>query len=419
MDNRCAKVGRDDGWILFSVTLVITILFIVVTMLLTAATQHAFEASKFQARNKAMHVADAGVNAYVHELARTGEDFIPRLGPVDMGDGSTWEVEATRAEYHSVPIKPLTVTSVGTIPSLGVTRTVVAEIRQPSFADYQIVSHVSLTLDSESVMNGSVRTNGDLSNAGSIAGRAEAHKEITGSGTFRGGEFQETPAIDFASIGSDIEKMYGDARESGSGYYRATDGVDGNKGYQVTLSGSQVLIDKVSNVDIGTGELTTQPEATISAPSSGVLCFDDTVWVSGEYSCALTIVANNIYIIDNVESSPGGQGVLGLIARHSVIVPSWREAMPEDLVIQAALLAANGTTRADLIEGRIKRSLTIIGSQTTRDGMDYVRFSPEGEVIAGFRERTYTYDPRLAITPPPMYPRIKDGSYKVSSWLEG
>lgn len=39
-------------------------------------------------------------------------------------------------------------------------------------------------------------------------------------------------------------------------------------------------------------------------------------------------------------------------------------------------------------------------------------------VISGFREREYTYDPRLDFDPPPMYPQIKDGSLKVNTWIE-
>ncbi len=148
--------------------------------------------------------------------------------------------------------------------------------------------------------------------------------------------------------------------------------------------------------------------------------FNDTVWVSGTYGAKVTIASGrDIYIPDHIEpSGSNSKFTMGLIASQEIIVPSWYPSMPDRLKITAAMLAQNGAIRADMHMGTTRTRATITGSMAYRTYSGFATYSGNS-VVAGFRDRTYTYDPRLDIDPPPMYPQIKDGSLKISTWIEG
>jgi hypothetical protein len=155
-----------------------------------------------------------------------------------------------------------------------------------------------------------------------------------------------------------------------------------------------------------------------------VLYFDDKVWVRGTYSTKLTIVSgsDSIWINGNIEPSDlGSVHICGLIAQDSVIVPSWyplTPQFPQDVEVVAALLAQKGKVEADMQTGAFRNSIRILGSMAYSEQGGFVSVNTwSGAQVAGFRERTYEYDERLEVEPPPYYPRLRDGTLKVSTWF--
>ncbi len=409
MDNpRMSPLTRDEGWVLFTVMVSVIVLFLLVTMLLTTTIQQTLETQRYLARTTAVHIADAGVNAYLYELKHNGGVYIPSLGPTTMDQG-TWSVTATPP--NATTGDPLVLHSTGIVPGLEVTRTIVAEVRTPTYADYAVLIDDDYALGVGGTILGKLRANGDVTNSGRITGRAEASGSLGGSGDYDGGRQGGLPEVDFAQVTADIAAIRAEAQSLGTSYPAS-----GSQGYQVILNGTSVQIKRVTAVNSTTGRLTTTTYATTTVPAPGVFYFDDTVWVSGNYSAAITIAAKKFILAQDLRpQSESAVHVLGLVSSGDISFPLWYSASeyPTNLWVQAALLAQNGGIGAEFRNGSYKNSIMIRGSRAFRTLVGFQSGSSE------YRTRTYEYDVRLEATPPPMYPQIKDGSLKLSTWLEG
>jgi hypothetical protein len=83
------------------------------------------------------------------------------------------------------------------------------------------------------------------------------------------------------------------------------------------------------------------------------------------------------------------------------------------------MLSQSGRIYADTKQGVFRNSIVITGSETYYDANGgFVVVDSYGNSVAGFLNRTYTYDQRLDDFPPPKYPIIQDGSLKVNTWIE-
>lgn len=426
---RTRQAVRDDrGIALATVVSMSAILFMLVTVLLllsshlTSTTQHQ------TASTKAMHMADAGLNAYLYELRRNPTYYAtnPTLGPTSLEDG-TWTVTA---ESTGGPGAPVLLSATGSIPSMSATRTVVAQVRFPSYAEYMFLTDADINIGSGARILGTIRSNGQITNAGTVTGDALARRSITenGSGTdavdggprrIRGTRKPNQTLVDFNQVTADLNVMLGVAQADGT-YY----GSSGAQGYQVVMSGTSVVISKVTG-GTTTGNLTTTLLATVEVPAQGVLYFNDNVWVRGTYATKLTIVAagsrGNIYVKGHIMPSDEGRPfTCGLIAENSILVPSWypTQYLPTDLDVQAALLALNGGIEAEYVTGQVRNSVHFKGAMAYRTFSGFALSYTNGTVAAGYNARTYEYDKRLEIEPPPYYPRLRDGSLKVSTWFE-
>lgn len=425
-ERRSARIGdsvlrlvmrlRDDSGItLATVMAVASILFMLTTMILMLSSNLMTNTRSQEGRTKALHAADAGLNAYLYELRRNPTYFVgnPTLGPTTLGD-TVWEVTSTAP----VGTEPLKLTAIGTVESLGTVRVVQATVRFPTYADYMFLSDDYHNFGSAAVVYGKVRSNKYIINAGTFKNESYAVGTITGSGTFEAPKYPGSAVVDFAQITRDLDDMKTVATASSTYYPSAT----GQIGYQVVLQGTNAVLNKVTAENSTTGALTTTYIRTVAIPSTGVLYFDQDVWVSGNYAAMVTIVAGgtsgspkNIYIPDIVTATYTDRPfTCGLIAKGEVIVKSWYTAMPTNMRIEAAMLAQSGSVRAELKSGKTKSSLVIEGSMSDKIFGGFVY----SDNSAGFLSRSYTYSQRLNIYPPPFYPRVRDGVLKVSTWVE-
>jgi hypothetical protein len=292
-----------------------------------------------------------------------------------------------------------------------------AQVRFPTFADYMFLANADINIGLDAVINGKVRSNGNINNLGICEGRAIAAGNVTGStglDRLRAGFDKYQPRIDFATVTTDLTTIRTVATSNGH-YFAAS----GSSGYRMTLSGVRYKVERVTAVS-GTGVLSTVlVRDWTNIPTTGVLYFSDNVWVLGDYAAMVTIgTSKTAYIPDNlVPTNADTPFTCGIIATNDIIVPTWYASLPDDMNVRAALLAQTGAVYGELKSGYIKTKFTIWGSMAYTNYGYFASYSGS-TVVAGFRSRSYNYDPRLDLYPPPMFPTVKDGSLKVTSWIE-
>jgi hypothetical protein len=431
---------RDDGMALATVMAMSVILFLLATTLVMVATQQQIMTSAFIARNKALQVADAGVTAYLYQLRYDSTYYVahPTMGPTATTEGS-WTVTASRASASG----PITLRSVGEIPSLGSKRTIVATVRFPSFSDYMIVMNESYDLSPGFKVIGKVYSNGDVTNDGEITGHVYAKGDVSGSGTFDAGYTERCvkPTIDFSGVSADMALLKAAAQNTGTYFPPASGGI----GYRVVLSGNGGYYQKVTAVNGTTGNLTlsgTQTAFTIPAPPlDGVLFFDDEVWIDGTYSRPVTVVSSSNQV-DNSNSGSGGikgpspntnsafyivgrlmpsdtnsTAVCGLVAPGDTSIPIWYDTIQNlyhntgtEFDVYAAMISQNGTLHVDNDNFHSIAKLYVRGSRTGQQAGNFSGL-PGGGLV-------FEYDFRFDQQSPPLFPIIRDGSMTVDSWIE-
>lgn len=428
---RPAKPGRGEGALsamlrdesgiaMILVMGVMVLLFLLATMLLVTSSYMTSAVRNQEARTKSVHIADAGLNAYLYELRRDPTYFAthPTLGPTDQDDGR-WVVAVTAPTTST----PLTLRAVGSLRSRPTSVTVVATVRFPTFADFMFLSDADINVGPDARIVGKVRSNGTVNNNGEITGATYARNTITGSGLFGtalpGGsvtKYPNSPRVDFAQVTADTDLIRAAAQGAGS-YY----GASGALGYRVTFNGTLYSVEKVTG-GTNTGNLVTSPVAggtNVPIPPVGVIYLLDDVWVRGTYSAPVTVCGSrDIYVPENLRpTSMNSKATAGLVAQRNIVVPTWYPSVPNDMTLTAALLAQTGTVYGDLSQHVLKDRITITGSSSYFTYGYFAQVSGS-TVIRGWRQRVYTYDQRLDDYPPPRYPVLHDGSLKVDTWME-
>jgi hypothetical protein len=446
-----AAFARDDAGIAMALVVAVAgILFVLLTALVTVTVQQGTDTSNRFNRAEVLDVADAGISAYVRMLRDNWYSY--ESTPAMTGttsNGGSWIVTCTSPAPGSSTIK---LVSIGTVPAQGLHRTVTAYIRPPSFADYMFLINTSITFGATAIVNGKVHSNGDVTvNSGGViygtVSVSSTHTITGNSSAFQGSPPQITNAkqVDFTTITTDLSNMKTIATAQNAYFADAGTSTVTKKpflGYDVDLNGANYTTSKIyaQNPTSGLTSLETSTAVTRSIPASGVLFFDEPVWVSGTYSKSICIgdsiqtvdsastpatsasAASGLpnsafYLFDNltpVNPSDTGQ-MIGLVAPGDISFPSWYNysGSPTSYTVQAALLSQKGGIHADIQSGRSKNQLNIYGSMVAQTPATFVSGSD------GFGARTYNYDTRFAIRTPPLYPRpiaYGGSALIVSSW---
>jgi len=402
----------DRGTTLMTVMATTSILFIMATTLMTVVAYQSQVTALRVGRVRATHVADAGINAYLYVLRN---DFDTYQANLDTGWVTVSGVERYRVRV--VPPangKPLTLYSTG-VAGDG-TQTIAATVRFPTFGDYMFLAGSDLAIAGDARINGQVRSNGSIDNQGQITGKVTAGGTVTGNGSFDRGYLENQPIVDFNQVLTTMDGIRTAAGLS-STYFPAS----GAYGYRVVVNGTSMVVDKITD-GITTGDFVTVPVTAFTIPASGVVYFADNIWIQGAYGNSVTIVSDgDIYLTgDYLPADPNSTITSGLIAKDNIIVPSWYRSVKDTMDINAALLSQSGRIYADIKQGVIRSRINITGalSYFISGGVfgSYDKFT--GQPVSGFRQNVYTYDQRLNLNPPPMYPTIRDGSLKVDTWIE-
>jgi hypothetical protein len=258
-----------------------SILFVMATTLMMIVGYQQQATAMRVGRVRAMHVADAGINAYLYKLRNEYSTYLSNL---DTG----W-VTVSGVEKYRVLAVPPTIDAPLTLYSTGVagdgTQTIAATVRFPTFGDYMFLSGASLIVAGDANVDGQVRSNGSIESQGHITGKVTAGGTVTGNGRFDRGYVENQPIVDFNQVLAtmdDIRTVAGDS----STYFPAS----GALGYRVVVNGASVVVDKVTG-GVSTGNLVTEPVGSFTIPASGVAYFADDVWIEGSYSAPITFVA--------------------------------------------------------------------------------------------------------------------------------
>jgi hypothetical protein len=426
--------ARDDSGIAMATVVASgAILFVLTTMLITLAVFNSSQTHRQEARVKALHMADAGLNAYLYHLRRDGHDYAltnPTIGWTNLDDGR-WSVQATTFTTST----DVQIRAVGAIPGEPATRTVVANVRFPTYAEYMFLRDDYINIGANAVIGGKVRSNTWIKNLGQVLGLIEVYGSAaggtlsplpmgppnaqgTGGPAAHPGWVDNMEKVDFNKISAKMDVMKTLATSAGT-YFAA---VTGNAGYLITFSGTQASIKQIRTVNSSTGAFTFIGTEVIKAiPGNGQFYFDQDVWVRGDYNAqAMVAGSRDIYIPENLQPTGGltNRATLGVVAQRDIIVPSWYSSMPQNVIITAAMLANTGSIHADIRTGTFRTSATITGSMSDRLNGGFVQVDASGNQVGGFSSRVYNYDNRLKYNTPPNYPTLDTGMLNVDSWIE-
>jgi hypothetical protein len=458
--------------------LVITTSFIIIIYGLLFALSIQVDFSNRQiASERALSIAEAGVNYYKWHLAHDPEDYTDGTGdPVGEAPYGPFiheyrDPQGSLMGYYSLMITPPQEGStIVTIESTAwsdqypkVKRTISAQYGIESMAIYSFLSNSSTWYGVGSTINGRVHSNNGIRMDGtntSVVSSAqldymcgsetgchppERHDGVWGSGGDQDLWQFPVPYVDFDSIALDFSNMRDQAQSDGlylddshaDGYHLvfASDGTvtvytvtstDRTRAYSIPGQGlgqfgqggcrnSYQIID--SEVFLGTYNVSDVP----------IIFIEDDIWVEGQVRGRITVAAVDfpiqsssavIYVPNNITyTTYDGSDMLGIVAQNDIY---FTRSVPEYFQVDAIMMAQNGTVMrhgyfnwCGGTSEAVKEKLTINGSVISYF-KSYWNFGEGPE--SGFREREINYDSNVLFEPPPYFPT--SGQYEIISWTE-
>ncbi len=403
-------------------------------------------AQLFEERSeRALEVAEAGVNYYLWHLAHNPSDYQdggiggagPSYGPYAHNyydnDGNllgTYKLTITPPSNGSTIA---TVQSIGQVTGLPGSRTVLAQLGQPSFSNYIFLSNTELNFSATSTTTGPVFSNVGIQFNGTNNGPVTAarrtyvsaydgntHAGVWGAGGPTSQWAYPVPSIDFTSVTVNLSNLQTLAQASGGVYLNGS----GALGWYLSLrSDGTIDIYKVTS-ETGAG-ITKTFVRNQAAPTNGILFSTENLWLSGtNWPGRITIAAaklpdnsatrKTIKLVDNLTyAAKDGSAVIGLVAQADIFVPAY---VPNTLEINAAVLAQYGSVGYDTSNGGLKASFTLYGGIAQNQNNYGFKTLGCGSYCTGFPTTAYNFDSHLIYAPPPQFPTT--GNYSVLNWRE-
>ncbi len=447
--------------------LVITGAFIIVIYGLLILLSVQLDLSNRQIANeKALHIADAGINYYLWHLTEDPADFQDDTGGPGPYIHEHTDSEGNVVGSYSLVITPGEGSTAVTIESTGYTseypnlkRTIQARYGMISLTNYAVLQNGNLWFGNEVTLNGPIFSNGGIRHDGVNTSTVQSAKETYTCGIETGcieptekpgiwgnggpSELWEFPvnAIDFDSITIDFNQMKTDSQTSG--LYL---GPSGEQGYHLVFnSGGTVSVNKVTATDffkaysyeygcVNLYEVIIDEEYIGDYPidENGIIFVEDDLWVDGVLNGKTTLVAArfpvdtdnvDVFIVDNLTYlDKSGDHTLGTISQRDII---FGRDVPDYFEVNGALLAQKGRVLRHHYGyfkckspggNKIKKEFSFFGS-TISSQRAYWNFSggPQNPA-AGFQETIFNYDTSLANNPPDYFP--EHGNLELISWEE-
>lgn len=462
----CQRGSATPAILVISASFIIVIyglLFVLGVQMDTANRQAASE--------KALNIAEAGINYYKWHLAHA---------PGDYKDGQTVngpylheyrDPEGSLIGYYSLDIvPPQNGSTIVTIHSTAWTtnypkikRVIKAEYGIPSLAEYSFLSNASSWYGVGSAVNGHIHSNNGIRMDGTNTSLVTSAQETYMCGSETGclppkskpgvwGDGGDKalwkfpiPYVDFDTISLDFDEMKTAAENSG--LYL---GPSNSRGYHILfLSDGSVQINKVITTSsikgysvpgqglgafgVGGCRDTNQiiaseiPIGVYNLSETPIIFAEDNLWVEGSVRGRVTVAAVRfpltssnavIWIPNNITyTAYDGSDSLGLVAQNNIY---FAKNVPNSFQVDAILVAQKGNIiRHGYFDycggtaGAVKQKLTINGSLISYF-KSYWNFGTGPE--SGFREREINFDTNTHYNPPPYFPTY--GQYEFISWTE-
>lgn len=465
MPKQSQQLSQWGSILIFEVVLIFVVSLALLSLLGYAAQQMRVARSTIS-REQALHLAEAGINYYQWHLAHFITDYTDGqggncspCGPY-VHDVVDQDSQKLLGQYSLTITPPPVGSTVTTITSTGWTaerpsirRTITTRFGIPSLAKYAFLTNANAWIGSTESVNGAFHTNGGVrfdgtGNAPITSAKttytctatfgcspSQTKAGVWGSASATTKSFWDYPVPnqDFASITTDLATLKSDAQSDG--IYLPPSTV---RGYSLVFnSNGTVTVHKVTSlrshgigydVDGGAHSEDIDYNArslqfTQNLPANGVIFVEDDVWVEGVVNGRVTVgsakfpfnasTAPDIMIPNNLTYlAKDGTHSLGLISQRHVLATYY---VPNNLEINAAMIAQNGSCQRYDFSNNTKTSITVYGSLTSFGVWTWSWVNGSGQTTSGFVNTATTYDANLLFAPPPNFPLTDDG-YTQLSW---
>ncbi|MEK7659017.1 MAG: hypothetical protein AAB352_04105 [Patescibacteria group bacterium] len=464
---KITKEKKQQGAMLIYLIIIIFIFIIVMLPIINIVSTKMQLLRSTADREQALQIAESGINYYQWHLAHFQNDYkdgTNQPGPY-VHDYIDIDTQKNIGKFSLTITPPLIGSTIVTIQSTGwtnnnpsATRTITVKYGIPSLAQYSLLANDGIAVYfTDEAFSGRIQSNNgirfDATGNAPIQSAKSTYTCPSWQGdscpTIKDGVWgsapQSTknfwqfpvPAIDFSSLTSDLAVMKSTA-QSGGIYLPPSN----KNGYSLVFNSNEtVSVYKVKTLKSNScggmdGYYITHNECidynardfqfTQAIPSNGIIYIEDKTWVEGTVKGRATIAAAKlpynastaptIYIPNNIiYSAKDGSNVLGLVAQKDIVIT--RNA-PNNLEIDAALIAQNGLAEFFYFPGVIKNTLTIFGT-VMNFGYWFDNFvwtsGYTNNVVSGYSESVYNYDSNLLYAPPPYFPLSASG-YELLNW---
>jgi hypothetical protein len=461
----------SSGYIVISVVVFGTVFLTILGGLVGFVFLQTKSQVKKETRERALQIAEAGVDYYKWHLAHFPNDLTNgtgQPGPYQVsysdpegGVVGTFELDLDSEQFCG-QTNTISITSTGwTAEDPTLRRTVFARYARPSVASYAYIINSNVWAGSDRQISGNYHSNGGVRMDGtndSLVTSAVSTWSCTSSfgcsptatttGVFGAGTGNALwqyplPQVDFAGITTDLAQIKALAIAQGL-YINETSNSD-QRGMRIRFNGNGTItrwrVTGTSAVDaqhVDTGSqwhddyhtiTNTQNQTTVAIPvNCPVIFVEAKTWIEGTVDQKVLIAADeiispsaradiilngNITYVDNT----GADG-LTVIADRSVLIPF---NSPDTMSLSGIFIAQNGYFGRNYYpswEGLnyLRNSLTVNGTivSNAREG---TKWSSGGTVVSGYQNRTNIYDSDLVTSPPPLTPTISD-EFTFLEWEE-
>ncbi len=448
-------LNKSGNILLFAMIFGTISLSIIVVGLSGYAISENSASTKKHNREMALQIADAGINYYRWHLAHSKTDYYdgnststpgPYVHDYEDKDGNVIGQYSINITPPALGSSVVVIESTGWLNSQANTRVKIrAKVGFPSLTDFSFLSAAEVWIGDNEIVHGKLHANGGIRFDGladaliSSAMATYTCKSHQGCGTNQvkngvwgdGGPTEywtfPLPAEDFTAITANLAQVQANADPNVGGITFTSSGEQGWR-LQFT-STSQVIAYKVLTTscykgkDVGQNNYfwpcidiaTIGSGTTYDMPASGFIFVSDNVWVDGVVKGRVTVgtaTGKSIIINGNITySAKDGTDVLGLMAEQNILIP---HDSPENLEIDAGMLAQNGAAKRYYYPGDKKTSLLTYGSIITNKVWTWSWVSGGGAVTSGYLSTNATYDVNLSYGPPPGFP--VGSEYNLISW---
>jgi len=449
MSRVCIKtINLKKGAILVYLIIIIFIFSIVMVPLLGIVMGQINYLKTSVAKEQSLQIAEAGINYYQWHLSHFQTDYQDGTG----APGPYVHEYVDRDTQVGSTI--LTIQSTGwTNEYPNIKKTITVRYGIPSLAKYSFLSNDVIWIGGNEYVTGQMQSNNGIRFDGYTNAPVRSTKTtytcpdsqgppcpatkdgIWGQAPSFVKSFWEFPVpnVDFSALAYDLSSMKGLAQ---------TDGIylppSNEKGYSLVFKNDgSIDIYKVTSLQYNPTGWDTNWTAhnefidyenralqfTINMPNNGIIYVEDKVWVEGNIRGKATVAAAllpynsltapNIYIPNNIlYSTKDGSDTLGLVSQKDIVVTYHA---PDDIEINAALIAQNGAAQFYYYDGNIKDSITTFGSIMTFSSWTWTWVNGSAAVTSGYRHTYSNYDGNLLYGPPPSFPLSTSG-YQQLDW---